>query len=316
MMPGMDGYEVASNLKANPATANIPIIMVTANIDRDARLAGLNAGAEEFLTKPVDRAELWFRVRNLLRLKAFNDLLQNQSSQLEDLVQARTADLHRFAHYDPLTGLPNRALFVETLKKTLAQAQDHGWSVAVLLVDVDHFKNVNDTLGHAFGDELLAQLSNRLVECLRLRDTVGRLGGDEFAMILVMEDGEQGAALVANKIGIALRAPFNLNGHEVTVTASIGITVHPEDTSDPETLIKYADTAMCRAKQRSSSSRSAPTGHAPTLITTPTTRTLRPSTTRHAKQADHSQRTPSQPHHSPHTDAPGVPGMSRRARGG
>ena len=99
MMPDMDSYEVASNLKANPATANIPIIMVTANSDRNARLAGLNAGAEEFLTKPVDRAELWCRVRNLLRLKAFNDLLQNQSSQLEDLVQARTADLHRFAHY-------------------------------------------------------------------------------------------------------------------------------------------------------------------------------------------------------------------------
>jgi diguanylate cyclase (GGDEF)-like protein len=119
----------------------------------------------------------------------------------------------------------------------------------VLFVDVDHFKNVNDTLGHAFGDELLARLSNRLVDCVRLRDTVGRLGGDEFGMILAMEDGERGAALVANKIRVALRAPFNLNGHEVTVTASLGITVYPEDASDPETLIKYADTAMYRAKQ-------------------------------------------------------------------
>ena len=249
MMPGMDGYEVARSLKANPETANIPIIMVTANIDRDARLAGLNAGAEEFLTKPVDRTELWLRVRNLLRLKAFNDFLQNQSSLLEERVQARTADLHRLAHYDPLTGLPNRTLFFETLKNTLAQAEDHGWSVAVLFVDVDLFKNVNDTLGHAFGDELLAQLSNRLVDCVRLRDTVGRLGGDEFGMILVMTDGEHGAALVANKIRVALREPFNLNGHEVAVTASLGITVHPEDGSDPETLIKYADTAMYRAKQ-------------------------------------------------------------------
>ena len=96
MMPGMDGYQVAGILKADPATSNIPIIMVTAQIDRSARLAGLNAGAEEFLTKPVDRAELWLRVRNLLRLKAFGDFLQNHSAILEQQVQARTAELQRF----------------------------------------------------------------------------------------------------------------------------------------------------------------------------------------------------------------------------
>ena len=127
MMPGMDGYEVASNLKANPATATIPIIMVTANIDRDARLAGLKAGAEEFLTKPVDSAELWFRVRNLLRLKAFNDFLQNQSSLLEDLVQARTADLHRLAHYDPLTGLPNRVLLADRKRTSSPARRSRFW---------------------------------------------------------------------------------------------------------------------------------------------------------------------------------------------
>ncbi|HSX80223.1 MAG TPA: response regulator, partial [Candidatus Saccharimonadia bacterium] len=94
MMPGMDGYQVASLLKANPVTANIPIIMVTALIERSARLAGLDAGVEEFLTKPVDRAELWLRVRNLLRLKEFSDFLRNHGVILEQQVQARTADLH------------------------------------------------------------------------------------------------------------------------------------------------------------------------------------------------------------------------------
>jgi len=249
MMPGMDGYEVANNLKANPVTATIPIIMVTANVDRDARLAGLNAGAEEFLTKPVDRAELWLRVRNLLRLKALNDLLHNNSRLLEDQVQERTADLERLAHYDPVTTLPNRVLFFDTLKKTMARSHDTGWSVAVLFIDVDYFKNINDTLGHAFGDELLAQFANRLLDCVRLRDTVGRLGGDEFAMILVMEDGQQGAAAVATKIRACLREPFNLKGYEVTATASIGIAVYPDDATDPETLIKYADTAMYQAKE-------------------------------------------------------------------
>ena len=96
MMPGMDGYEVASKLKGDPATSSIPIIMVTALIDRDARLSGLNSGAEEFLTKPVDRAELWLRVRNLLRLKEYSDFLQNHGTILEQQVQARTADLQRF----------------------------------------------------------------------------------------------------------------------------------------------------------------------------------------------------------------------------
>jgi diguanylate cyclase (GGDEF)-like protein len=108
---------------------------------------------------------------------------------------------------------------------------------------------VNDTRGHAIGDELLRQFGDRLVQCVRIRDTVGRLGGDEFALLLVMQDGQEGPAIVANKIRDVLRAPFDLKGHEVIVTASIGITIHPTDASDPETLLKYADTAMYRAKQ-------------------------------------------------------------------
>ena len=368
MMPGMGGYQVATILKTNPATSNIPIIIVTAHMERSARLAGLDAGAEDFLTKPVDRAELWLRVRNLLRLKAFGDL-QDRSSNLEQQVQARTVDLQRFrtamdatadaimlvsrnsllfvevnatacrllgysrsemfmigpaelettsgaqiarqfdaiidgqasdamseselrckdgstvqveihrqalhygedwtivavvrditerkeaqkrlthlAQHDALTGLPNRTLFFETLKSTLSMACANDWRVAVMFVDLDHFKNVNDTLGHAIGDELLLQFSNRLIQCVRVRDTVGRLGGDEFALILAIHEGQLGPASVATKIREALRPPFLLHGHEVTLSASIGITVHPDDSSDPETLIKYADTAMYQAK--------------------------------------------------------------------
>ena len=120
----------------------------------------------------------------------------------------------------------------------------------MLCIDLDQFKNVNDTLGHAIGDELLCQFSNRLVECVRIRDTVGRLGGDEFALILVMQDNQQeGCALVATKIRDVLRVPFDLAGHSVSVTASIGISIHPDDASDPDTLMKHADTAMYQAKQ-------------------------------------------------------------------
>ncbi len=370
MMPDMDGYAVARVLKANPATANIPIIMVTAQIDRFARVAGLDAGAEEFLTKPVDRAELWLRVRNLLRLKVLGDFFQNHSVMLEQQVQARAAELQRFrsamdmsadaillvsresmhfvdmnatacsmlgytreeffamgptqilrvtlgeleqvydatisggagrekkevevrrkdgslvlvelhqhaqrsgtdwiivavlhdlaerieaqarlehlAHYDSLTGLPNRRLYFETLRIALTKSLHKGWSLAVLIIDIDFFKNVNDSLGHAVGDDLLAQLSNRLIQCVRLRDTVGRLDADEFGIILIRQDGLPVPSRVATEVLDALRAPFYVEGNEVVLTASIGIAVYPDDGSDADALLKYADTAMCHAKQ-------------------------------------------------------------------
>jgi diguanylate cyclase (GGDEF)-like protein/PAS domain S-box-containing protein len=367
MMPDMDGHAVTLALKGNPATCNIPIILVTAQNDRGARLAGLDSGAEDFLCKPVDRAELWLRVRNLLRLKAYGDLLAGRSSSLQQEVAARTAELERFhsamdatadvillvdretlryvdanasaaailgysraellamgpdqldgrtqaelaasfddliaggsceplvnlrrrdgslvhfeahrhahrsgdgwiivevlrditerlaaerqlhqmAHFDALTGLPNRTQFRETLDKTLSQLEGTDWHAVVMFIDVDNFKNVNDTLGHAIGDELLVQVSRRLVRCMRVCDTVGRLGGDEFSLILVMRDGAVGATVVATKIRDVLAVPFNVAGHEVTVTVSTGITVHPADASEPEMLIKYADTAMYSAK--------------------------------------------------------------------
>ena len=170
---------------------------------------------------------------------------------MRDITERVEADkrLHQLAHYDALTGLPNRTLFYETLRKTLTQATIGDWYVAVLFIDLDHFKAVNDTFGHAIGDELLKQFSDRLVAGIRIRDTVGRLGGDEFALILVMQDGQHGAHTAATKIREVLGEPFNLHGHEVAVTASIGITIFPDDAIDHETLVRYADTAMYQAKQ-------------------------------------------------------------------
>ena len=248
LMPGMDGCQVAIALKADPATSGIPIIMLTARVDREARLAGLDAGAEDFLSKPVDRAELWLRVRNLLRLKMLGDFHRRHSVVLEEEVRERTADLHHLAHFDSLTGLPNRVLFHEMLRKALPHAAAQELVVAVVFVDVDDFKAVNDTLGRDAGDEVLVQLSERLVRCIRVRDVVGRFGGDEFALMLTMESGDERPAAVAQKILEAVRAPFDVTGHDVVVTASIGITLYPHDASDPDTLVRYADTAMYRAK--------------------------------------------------------------------
>ena len=168
-----------------------------------------------------------------------------------DISERRLAQerLKHLAHYDGLTGLPNRSLFYQTLAQAVELAQEKSWRIVVLFIALDRFKSINDTLGAALGDELLRQFSNRLVECVRLRDTVGRLGNDEFALILTMSRNQQEAVAVANQVREALRAPFDLRGHAATLTASIGIAMYPDDALDPETLIKYANTAMGGAKQ-------------------------------------------------------------------
>jgi diguanylate cyclase (GGDEF)-like protein/PAS domain S-box-containing protein len=170
---------------------------------------------------------------------------------VRDITERKESEqrLLKLAHFDTLTGLPNRSQFYSSLTRALEQAADHHWSVGVLFLDVDRFKNINDTLGHPCGDDLLRQFATRLVDSLRVRDTIGRFGGDEFAAILMLPEGPQSALAVVDKIRDALRRPFDLSGHEVTVTASIGITVYPDDGLDADTLIKYADTAMYRAKE-------------------------------------------------------------------
>ncbi|WP_338758771.1 EAL domain-containing protein [Massilia sp. METH4] len=168
-----------------------------------------------------------------------------------DITERKEAErrLLKLAHFDTLTNLPNRSQLYESLTHSLKQAAEHRWALAVLFLDMDRFKNINDTLGHTIGDELLKQFSSRLVDCLRVRDTIGRFGGDEFCAILMLPEGMQQALPVVEKIREAMRKPFDLKGHEVTVTASIGIAVYPDDGHDADTLIKYADTAMYRAKE-------------------------------------------------------------------
>ena len=168
----------------------------------------------------------------------------------EDISERKRAEerLTQLAHYDILTGLPNRMLFYDRLRHALAQAKRNQWTVGVMFIDVDRFKNVNDTLGHAVGDSLLQQVSQRLTGSVRAGDTVGRLGGDEFGVVLSTLTCGQDAALLAQKIIASFSAPFRLNDNDVHVTASIGITIYPDDGIDQDTLMKNADIAMYRAK--------------------------------------------------------------------
>jgi diguanylate cyclase (GGDEF)-like protein/PAS domain S-box-containing protein len=172
-----------------------------------------------------------------------------QRKQAEAALRSSEEQLRQLAHYDNLTRLPNRVLFYDRLKQALSQARRNQWTMAVMFLDLDRFKNVNDTLGHGAGDLLLGQVSARLTGCVRSGDTVGRLSGDEFAVVLASLTNPEDAGVVAQKMMTALSQPFDLDGKEVFASASIGITLFPADSTDPETLIRNADAAMYRAKE-------------------------------------------------------------------
>jgi diguanylate cyclase (GGDEF)-like protein/PAS domain S-box-containing protein len=153
------------------------------------------------------------------------------------------------AHHDSLTDLPNRILLQDRLNQAMALAHRHAQQLAVLFLDVDRFKNVNDSLGHDVGDSLLVLVAQRLLSCVRSSDTVSRQGGDEFVILLPELIRGQDAAIRAEKILAVLSAPYTINSHSVHVTASIGIVVYPDDGIDAETLLKNADFAMYHAKE-------------------------------------------------------------------
>jgi len=152
------------------------------------------------------------------------------------------------AYHDQLTGLPNRTLFHDRLGQAMVQAKRHGQSMAVMFLDLDRFKVVNDTLGHQVGDALLQAVAQRLKACLREGDTLSRIGGDEFMLLLPQIRSRDSVIFIAEKILAALKAPFNIEGNEIFIGVSIGIALYPEDGDSRETLIKHADIAMYHAK--------------------------------------------------------------------
>ncbi len=167
------------------------------------------------------------------------------------VMQRRVEDMIRHqASHDRLTGLPNRLLFDERLSLALAHAHQWGEMLAVMFLDLDRFKIINDTLGHASGDLLLQQVAQRLAKCLKQNDTIARWGGDEFTLILPQVKSAHDATKIAQRIIKALKTSFECNGQELHVTTSIGIALAPYDGEDAETLLKNADTAMYRAKQQ------------------------------------------------------------------
>ncbi|HTJ54909.1 MAG TPA: EAL domain-containing protein [Nitrosospira sp.] len=273
MMPKMDGFQVMEGLKEieefKPGES-LPVLVITAQAEHKKR--ALQAGAKGFISKPFDRLEVLTHIRDALEIRLLQKVLQQSMAGLENMRSKRTAPLQeteelpgqpdgdpqreeadrrlpQLAHYDALTNLPNRTLFYESLKKTIRQAEASLRIISVLYLDIDDFKNVNDTLGRAIGDEVLRQFSVRLLECLRVTDMVARLGGDEFGCILFTPDASGDAGVVASKIRESLRQPFEVQGNSIMLTASMGISIYPSDSLDPDTLVKNGDTAMYRSKK-------------------------------------------------------------------
>jgi diguanylate cyclase (GGDEF)-like protein len=169
-----------------------------------------------------------------------------------DVTKRKRADeqLYRMAHYDVLTDLPNRLLFMDRLQQLRAMSQRMKQRMAVLYLDLDRFKHINDTLGHDVGDKLLRLVAERLAENVRGMDTVARIGGDEFVIALGNLGDAGGAEIVARKVLKALSVPHHIEVHELQVTTSIGISIYPEDGTELEELLKKADLALYSAKEQ------------------------------------------------------------------
>lgn len=181
-----------------------------------------------------------------------NGRFMGRRASNRDITELKEAEekIRQLAYYDTLTGLPNRRLLVDRLDHALAQARRFHRSLAVMFLDLDRFKLINDTLGHSSGDELLRQVATRLAACVREGDTVARPGGDEFVIVLTEVAQPQDAAGVARKVITAFDAPFPVAGQELRVTTSIGIAIYPIDGADDvDELMKKADMAMYRAKE-------------------------------------------------------------------
>ncbi len=216
----------------------------------EARAASAGGVDHEYRFTRADGELRWLRVRSFPIRDAGGDS-RRVAVVAEDVTEKKAGEqrLLQLAHYDHLTDLPNRAYFSEALERTLAQARRNQWVVGVLFIDLDRFKGVNDTLGHAAGDELLQQVANRLLQCVRLRDVVGRLGGDEYALLLPSLEQPEHAGSVAAKILESFTRPFEIGGRELFVTPSIGIATFPADGDQAGELLRNADAAMYRAKE-------------------------------------------------------------------
>jgi diguanylate cyclase (GGDEF)-like protein len=247
ILPDMDGLEVLRILKARSEDQFIPVILLSVKADLDSRVAGLRIGADDFLAKPFAAAEIQARAAAMLRIKTLQDQLRSAKEQLEKLSVT-----------DGLTGLYNHRHFEERLHEEFRRCHRYSDPVALIMLDLDHFKTINDRYGHPFGDRVLRGTAELISTTIRDPDICARYGGEEFAIILPKAH-LQGALVVAERVhrdmaqktySIEVNESGRVRSTEVRVTASLGVAFYPsKDVNSPESLVKLADEALYRAKR-------------------------------------------------------------------
>lgn len=235
-MPGMDGFQVMEGLKSIEADGYVPILVVSAQ--PDYKLQALASGAKDFISKPFDFREVKTRIYNMLEVRLLYKKLEQYSLAQKSL-----------ALHDALTGLPNRRLLLDRLSLSLAHARRNKTAMAVMYLDLDGFKQINDTLGHDAGDTLLRAVATRLASAVRQEDTVARLGGDEFVIALWELDHPDSVVNLVSKVIQAISQPYCIENRTVRITVSVGIGIYPDHGEDMETLMKGADRALYEAKR-------------------------------------------------------------------
>lgn len=247
MMPKLDGLEVARRVKADERSRFIPIIMLTVRDGVEDKVQGLDAGADDYITKPFDLEELVARVKAMLRIKRLQDELREKNAQLED-VASRLRDL---SITDGLTRLYNNFYFKDQLSREISRARRYMQPVSLGMIDIDHFKHYNDTHGHPAGDMVLRRVAEVLKGSFRKTDMVARYGGEEFAVILTQTDKAQ-ALIAARKVWRAvLEHPFPHGETQPLgqVTVCMGLAVFPDEAKDETELIAKADSRLYIAKR-------------------------------------------------------------------
>jgi diguanylate cyclase (GGDEF)-like protein len=236
-LPDATGLDAVRKMRA--AVPRIPLVVLTGLDDESLAAQALQEGAQDYLVKGQ------IETRGLIR--ALHYAIKRKAMELASLVE-KDQIIHS-AQHDFLTGLPNRMLLNDRIKQAIALAPRHKKKVALLFLDLDGFKRINDSMGHSTGDKLLESVAKRLVDCVRCSDTVSRQGGDEFVVLLSEVEQSEDAAITARRMLRAVAETHPIDQHDLHVTTSIGLSVFPDDGLDPETLVKNADAAMYHAKE-------------------------------------------------------------------
>ena len=238
MMPGLEGVQVCRKIRERKDRPYVYILLLSARAQKEDLLLGLESGADDYLTKPFDAPELRARLHVGQRIL-----------QLQDGLMAAGAELLFRATHDSLTGISNRGVILDILRREHSRQVREGGSFGIVLLDVDHFKSVNDTYGHLRGDTVLQEVVRRVTSTVRAYDTVGRYGGEEF-LIVAPSSGAEGILRLSERVRLAIEAtPIKTDAGEISVTVSLGLAVSSEAAPlDPELMLSTADEALYRAK--------------------------------------------------------------------